>query len=116
MVFLNSQQEKIENQQKPQQDPRMSASKQGVQAVQPQQLSPRPQYLQNPPHVQQQYLVLPPGQAPPPGMHLPTNQQPLTLNPNSIALPTPNYAYTRIGPNNQGLLSPTSLQNKLKVI
>lgn len=89
----------------------MSASKQV-----PQQLPPKSQYLPNPPHVQQQFLVLPPGQAPPPGMHLPTNHQPLALNPNSIAIPTPNYAYTRIGPNNQGLLSPTSLHNKLKVI
>ncbi len=38
------------------------------------------------------------------------------LGQNAIALPTPNYAYTRIGPNNQGLLSPTTLTNKLKVI
>jgi hypothetical protein len=40
----------------------------------------------------------------------------LPLGQNSIGIPTPNYAYTRIGPNNQGLLSPTTLSNKLKVI
>jgi hypothetical protein len=112
LIFLNSPQEKVEQQS----DARMSASKQQV----PPQGNPqgqRMQYQPNPPHVQQQYLILPPGQAPPQNlMQLPLNQQMLPLNQNSIALPTPNYAYTRIGPNNQGLLSPTTLQNKLKVI
>jgi hypothetical protein len=108
LIFLSSAQEKMEPQQ---QDPRMSASKAGPPQGQ------RPQYQPNPPHVQQQFLILPPGQAPPQGMmHLPPHQQMMPLNQNSIALPTPNYAYTRIGPNNQGLLSPTTLQNKLKVI
>jgi hypothetical protein len=76
-----------------------------VQQPQPQQR----QYQPNPPYVQQQFLILPPGAPPPPPGQLPLGQ-------NSIAIPTPNYAYTRIGPNNQGLLSPTTLQNKLKVI
>eukprot|EP00919_Chromeraceae_sp_WS-2016_P054203 GHVR01128701.1.p1 GENE.GHVR01128701.1~~GHVR01128701.1.p1 ORF type:complete len:105 (-),score=24.14 GHVR01128701.1:1214-1528(-) len=35
---------------------------------------------------------------------------------NNITVPVPNYLYSRIGPNNQGLLSPTTLQNKLRVI
>jgi hypothetical protein len=74
-------------------------------------------YIPNPPHVQQQFLVLPPGHMPPNQIaNLPTVQQILPLNDNNIALPTPNYAYSRIGPNNQCLLSPTTLQNKLKVI
>ena len=98
LVFLNGGAEKAEAQKV---DPRMSASKPVVQGQR--------QYQQNPPHVQQQYLILPPGQQQP-------INQPLPLPQNSIALPTPNYAYTRIGPNNQGLLSPTTLQNKLKVI
>ena len=96
LVFLNSQQEKIEpipQDKKPPLPP-------------PQQR----QYQQNPPYVQQQFLILPPGAPPPPG------QQTLPVGQNAIALPTPNYAYTRIGPNNQGLLSPTTLTNKLKVI
>jgi len=77
----------------------------------------KPVYMPNPPHVQQQFLVLPPGHMPPPQMvNVPTVQQILPLNDHNIALPTPNYAYSRIGPNNQGLLSPTTLQNKLKVI
>ena len=77
----------------------------------------RQPYMQNPPHVQEQFLILPPGQLPPNQMNnLPTVQQILPLNDNNIALPTPNYNYSRIGPNNQGLLSPTTLQNKLKVI
>lgn len=75
---------------------------------------PPQQYQTNPQHVQQQFIVMPgqPSQAQltfPPGQGLP-------INPNNIALPTPNYAYSRIGPNNQGLLSPTTLQNKLRVI
>ncbi len=76
---------------------------------------PRTAYHPNPPHVQQQYIVLPPGQTLPPQAHVTANKQ-VPLNPNTIAIPTPNYAYTHIGPNNQGLLSPTTLQNKLKVI
>lgn len=99
LVFLNGGPEKAEAQKVV--DPRMSASKPIAQGQR--------QYQQNPPHVQQQYLILPPGQPQP-------INQPLPLPQNSIALPTPNYAYTRIGPNNQGLLSPTTLQNKLKVI
>lgn len=74
-------------------------------------------YMQNPPHVQQQFLVLAPGHLPPhQKSNLPTAQQILPLNDHNIALPTPNYEYSRIGPNNQGLLSPTTLQNKLKII
>lgn len=38
------------------------------------------------------------------------------INPNNIVVPVPNYAYSHIGPNNQSLLSPSSLQNKLRVI
>lgn len=77
----------------------------------------RQPYMHNPPHVQQQFLILPPGQIPSQlPVQVPSNQQVLSLNPNNIAIPTPNYNYSRIGPNNQGLLSPTTLTNKLKVI
>jgi hypothetical protein len=38
------------------------------------------------------------------------------INPNNVVVPVPNYAYSHIGPNNQSLLSPSSLQNKLRVI
>lgn len=100
LVFLNSQQEKI--------DQTIPPPNQERKATTP--LPPQRQYQPNPPYVQQQYLILPPGAPPPPP------QQPLSLGQNTIALPTPNYAYTRIGPNNQGLLSPTTLTNKLKVI
>jgi hypothetical protein len=31
-------------------------------------------------------------------------------------MPAPNYAYSHIGPKNQGLLSTQTLQNKLRVI
>jgi len=48
------------------------------------------------------YYVMAPGQGP--------------MNPNNIVVPVPNYAYSHIGPNNQSLLSPSSLQNKLRVI
>jgi hypothetical protein len=40
----------------------------------------------------------------------------MPLNANQIGIPIPNYVYSHIGPNNQGFLSPTSLQNKLRVI
>jgi hypothetical protein len=36
--------------------------------------------------------------------------------PSNIIMSPPNYAYSHIGPNNQSLLSSSSLQNKLKVI
>jgi len=68
----------------------------------------------NPPHVQPQYLILSPGQLPP-SINLPPGQG-LPLNSNSIAISTPNYAYSRIGPNNQSLMSSATLQNKLRVI
>lgn len=35
---------------------------------------------------------------------------------NSVAIPEPNYVYSKIGPNNQSLLSNSTLQNKLKLI
>jgi hypothetical protein len=38
------------------------------------------------------------------------------INPNSIVVPLPNEMYSRIGPNNQGFLSASTLQNKLRVI
>lgn len=38
------------------------------------------------------------------------------INQNNVVVPTPNYTYSHIGPNNQSLLSPSSLQNKLRVI
>jgi hypothetical protein len=38
------------------------------------------------------------------------------ISSNNIVVPVPNYAYSHIGPNNQSLLSPSSLQNKLRVI
>ena len=42
--------------------------------------------------------------------------QPVVLNSNNIGVPTPNYQYSRIGPNNQTLLSSGTLNNKLRVI
>jgi hypothetical protein len=59
-------------------------------------------------HLQPNYLILPQGQVPP-------GQMPV-LGPNNVAVPTPNYLYSHIGPNNQGLLSPSTLHNKLRVI
>jgi len=48
------------------------------------------------------------------------SSQPQQVNlpnaPNSIVMTPPNYTYAHIGPNNQSLLSSSSLQNKLKVI
>ncbi len=38
------------------------------------------------------------------------------LNPNVIAVSLPNEQFTRIGPSNQGFLSSSSLQQKLRVI
>jgi len=38
------------------------------------------------------------------------------LNQNVIAVSMPNEQFTRIGPNNQGFLSSSSLQQKLRVI
>ena len=103
------QQQPVKNQQQVVNMPPMPLSNNAPQIRQP--------FMQNPPHVQEQFLILPPGQLPPNQMNnLPTVQQILPLNDNNIALPTPNYNYSRIGPNNQGLLSPTTLQNKLKVI
>ena len=71
---------------------------------QPQHHPQMPPPRQNPPHLQPNYIILPPGQQPP------------NLGPNNLMLPTPNHSYSRIGPNNQGLLSPTTLHNKLKII
>ena len=113
LVFLNAAAEKAEPQGQPQAQATGQPHGQIPQKVQQTQVPPPvPQrlYQPNPPYVQQQFLILPPGAQPPPG------QQILPLGQNSIGLPTPNYAYTRIGPNNQGLLSPTTLTNKLKVI
>jgi hypothetical protein len=106
LVFLNAQAEKAE--------PQGQTQGQQVQPKAQQVQTPPPvqqrHYQPNPPYVQQQFLILPPGAQPAAG------QQMLPLGQNSIGIPTPNYAYTRIGPNNQGLLSPTTLTNKLKVI
>ena len=38
------------------------------------------------------------------------------LNQNAIVVTVPNELYTRISPNNQGFLSSSSLQQKLRVI
>jgi hypothetical protein len=38
------------------------------------------------------------------------------LNQNVIAVTVPNEQFARIGPNNQGFLSSSSLQQKLRVI
>ena len=69
----------------------------------------------NPPHVKEKFVVMP---GPPQGQ--PPQQlqmgQPVPLGANNIALPTPNYQYSYIGPNNQSLLSSNTLHNKLRVI
>lgn len=44
------------------------------------------------------------------------SKQGVPLGGNNIALPTPNYQYSRIGPQNQSLLSAGTLHNKLRVI
>ena len=93
MVFLQSENEKKED------INRVTASKGSNQPPQqqtlPQQQPPmqviQKQYQQNPPHVQQKYVVLAPGAQPPP-----TRQ--VSLNPDAIGLPVPNYNYSRIGP------------------
>jgi hypothetical protein len=74
-------------------------------------LPPGKQHKPNPQHVQNQYLTVP-GQVPQQG---PKNQG-MPLGGNNIALPTPNYTYSHIGPNNQSLLSTNTLNTKLKVI
>lgn len=51
---------------------------------------------------------------PPPYSHQPFRMQ--NLNPNVIAVSMPNETFTRISPNNQGFLSSSSLQQKLRVI
>ena len=98
----------------------MRASKPGPQpqlppnAQPPMPPGPPRQKQANPPHVQQQYLVVPgqPGQIPPQI----AKGQALPVGDNQIALPTPNYQYSNIGPNNQSLLSAGTLHHKLRVI
>ena len=81
-----------------QQLPMMQQPGQMIQQLPPGMIqTPQGQFIMVPPDNQQIRRI------PPPGV---TN----------IAVPTPNYIYSRIGPNNQGLLSPTTLQNKLRVI
>ncbi len=109
-VFMNSAAEKVVK------EPVGQTQQAPPQSINPN-IPPSPnqrQYQANPPHVQPQYMVLA-GQMPPGMPQLPPGQG-VPLSPNNIGLPVPNYAYSHIGPNNQGLLSPTTLQNKLRVI
>jgi len=46
----------------------------------------------------------------------PLSKHGVPIGDNNIALPTPNYQYSRIGPENQSLLSAGTLHNKLRVI
>ena len=112
-VFINSAGEKVVKEPAGQAQQQAAPPNNGSAPAPPQQGQQR-QYQANPPHVQPQYMVLA-GQMPPGMPQLPPGQG-VPLSPNNIGLPTPNYAYSHIGPNNQGLLSPTTLQNKLRVI
>ena len=81
LVFLKSQEEKKE-------EAKVAAA---TRSPPPGQVAPgqRP-YQPNPAHVQQKYVVLPPGEQP--------AARQVALNPNTIGLPVPNYNYSRIGP------------------
>ena len=72
---------------------------------------PPPQSMQQ--NVQNMQYLQVPGQRPGGPPPIPPPQP---GSDNSVAMPLPNYQYSRIGPNNQSLLSSSSLQNKLKLI
>ena len=56
---------------------------------------------------QMQYLQVPGQQV---------GAQGMPISPNNYGVPSPNYTYSHIGPNNQSLLSASTLHNKLRVI
>lgn len=111
LVYLNSPNEKIEGN-KEQQQP-MKTTARGSSTLPP---LPKP----SPPSTQQKQqqqmqqnvnsMQHPHLQGPPPQQ---INGQ---IPNNNIIMPSPNYTYSHIRPNNQSLLSTSTLQNKLKVI
>ena len=93
---LQQQQQQLQQQQQQQQQ------LQQQQKLQQQQQLQQKGNQQNSSPVQPQYVMV--------------QGQPMQIGPNNIAMPVPNYAYSHIGPNNQSLLSSSSLQSKLRVI